>query len=149
MQMNSGLPSLLDAIFGKTDLASVSLDEMYELINEFPSFNAGHYFLSKKLKEQNDAAYEKECMRTALYFNNAFWLQTLLDENNHTGHEELPVVKDPPLFVEDENDGAVVLEKSETEPTIPVSEPFEVKFQYPESTVEFQQTESIPDVVTS
>ncbi len=51
--MNSGLPFLLDAIFGKKDLASVSLDEMYEVINEFPSFNAGHFLLSKKLKELN------------------------------------------------------------------------------------------------
>ena len=48
--MNSGLPSLLDAIFGKKDLDSVSLDEIYEVIKEFPSFNAGHFLLSKKLK---------------------------------------------------------------------------------------------------
>jgi hypothetical protein len=80
--MNSGLPSLLDAIFGKNDLVSVSLDEMYEVVNEFPSFNAAHFLLAKKLKEQNDAAFEKQSMRTALYFNNAFWLQTLLDEGN-------------------------------------------------------------------
>ena len=80
--MNSSLPSLLDAIFGKEDLASVSLDEMYELINEFPSFNAAHFLLSKKLKEGNENAYEKETMRTALYFNNAFWLQAILDEEN-------------------------------------------------------------------
>ncbi|HEY4936438.1 MAG TPA: hypothetical protein VII44_07650 [Puia sp.] len=87
--MNSGLPSLLDAIFGKKDLASVSLDEMYEIINEFPSFNAGHFLLSKKLKEQNDATFEKESMRTALYFHNAFWLQTLLEEGNNIRTEEI------------------------------------------------------------
>jgi tetratricopeptide (TPR) repeat protein len=81
--MNSGLPSLLDAIFGKQDLASVSLDEIYEVIREFPSFNAGHYLLAKKLKLQDDPAYEKESMRTALYFNNPFWLQSLLDDGNH------------------------------------------------------------------
>ena len=86
--MNNGLPSLLDAIFGKNDLASVSLDELYEVINEFPSFNAGHFLLLKKLKEENDAGFEKESMRTALYFHNAFWLQTLLDERNHEGKEE-------------------------------------------------------------
>jgi hypothetical protein len=80
--MNSGLPSLLDAIFGKQDLASVSLDEMYDLIKEFPSFNAAHYLLAKKLRQRNDAAFEKESMRTALYFNNPFWLQSLLDEGN-------------------------------------------------------------------
>src|ERR1700676_2050458 len=93
LQMNSGLPSLIDAIFGKQDLASVSLDEMYEVINEFPSFNAGHFLLAKKLKQHNDAAYNKESMRTALYFNNPFWLQTLLDEGKTIRQEErtLPV----------------------------------------------------------
>ena len=78
--MNNGLPSLLDAIFGKQDLSSVSLDEMYDVIREFPSFNAAHFLLARKLKQQQDAAYEKEAMRTALYFNNPFWLQSLLDD---------------------------------------------------------------------
>jgi hypothetical protein len=82
LEMNSGLPSLLDAIFGKNDLASVSLDEMYEVINEFPSFNAGHFLLAKKLKLEDNEAFEKESMRTALYFNNAFWLETLLNEED-------------------------------------------------------------------
>jgi hypothetical protein len=81
--MNNGLPSLLDAIFGKQDMDSVSLEEMYELINEFPSFNAGHFLLSRKLKQMNEAAYEKETMRTALYFNNPFWLQSVLNEDHY------------------------------------------------------------------
>ena len=86
--MNNGLPSLLDAIFGKNDLTQVSLEEMYEVVSEFPSFNAAHFLLSKKLKELNDTAYEKQSMRTALYFNNAFWLQTLLNEGNNSRTEE-------------------------------------------------------------
>src|SRR4029077_8321498 len=86
--MNNGLPSLLDAIFGKNDLTQVSLEEMYEVVSEFPSFNAAHFLLSKKLKELNDTAYEKQSMRTALYFNNAFWLQTLLNEGNNSRAEE-------------------------------------------------------------
>jgi hypothetical protein len=86
--MNNGLPYLLEAIFGKKNLASVSLDELYEVINEFPSFNAGHFLLLKKLKEENNVGFEKESMRTALYFHNAFWLQTLLDERNHEWKEE-------------------------------------------------------------
>ena len=81
--MNSGLPSLLDAIFGKQDLALVSLDEIYDVIREFPSFNAGHFLLAKKLKLQADPGYDMESMRTALYFNNPFWLQNLLDDGNH------------------------------------------------------------------
>ncbi len=98
--MNSGLPSLLDAIFGKENLASVSLDELYELINEFPSFNAGHFLLSKKLKDQDHAAFEKESMRTSLYFHNAFWLQTLFAEDDDA---ETPVYEreNEPLIAEE------------------------------------------------
>ena len=87
--MKNGLPSLLDAIFGKKDLASVSLDELYEVVNEFPSFNAAHFLLSKKLKEQNDSAYEKVSLRTALYFNNPFWLQSILEEGNRIKKESV------------------------------------------------------------
>jgi hypothetical protein len=86
--MNSGLPSLLDAIFRKQDLALVSLDEIYEVIREFPSFNAGHFLLAKKLRLQDDPGYETESMRTALYFNNPFWLQSLLDDGNHLQSRE-------------------------------------------------------------
>ncbi len=76
--MNSGLPSLIDAIFGKKDLDSVSLDEMYEVISEFPSFNAAHFLLSRKLAMEGNADYEKVSMRTALYFNNPLWLESNL-----------------------------------------------------------------------
>jgi len=80
--MNNGLPSLLDAIFGKQDLSLISVEEINEVISEFPSFNAGHFLLAKKMKLQNDSGYDKESMRTALYFNNPFWLQSLLDDGD-------------------------------------------------------------------
>jgi hypothetical protein len=86
--MNSGLPSIIDAIFGKNDLGSVSLEEIRELITEFPSFNAAHYLLSKKLKLENHSGFEKESMKTALYFHNAFWLQMLLEDKNNVEPEE-------------------------------------------------------------
>jgi hypothetical protein len=111
--MKSGLPFLLDAIFGKQDLASVSLDEMYEVINEFPSFNAGHFLLSKKLKEQNSAEFGKENMRTALYFHNAFWLQTLLEEGNNLWKEEKRIP-----FIDTREDD-FILEKLRFETTQP------------------------------
>jgi len=80
--MHSGLPSLIDSVFGKQDLASVSLEEIREVIAEFPSFNAAHYILSVKLKLEKDSDFEQESMRTALYFNNALWLNEILEERN-------------------------------------------------------------------
>ena len=99
--MNSGLPSLLRAIYGKNDLASVTLEELQDVIHEFPSFNAGHYFLAKKMKLDNDVAFEKESMRTALYFNNSFWLQSVLEDGNHI-RSEIPAI-DPGDKSDDNN----------------------------------------------
>jgi hypothetical protein len=114
--MNKGLPSLLDAIFGKSDLAMVSLDEMYEVISEFPSFNAAHFLLSKKLKESNDPDFEKQSMRTALYFNNALWLQTLLDEGNKIKTGKPETFTEPPS-----GDQIYGQDRMETEPhTVPM-----------------------------
>ncbi len=87
--MTSSMPSLLDSIFGKQNLEEISLEEIHSVINEFPSFNAAHFLLSKKLKLENDQAYLRETMKTALYFNNPVWLQSLLEEEN-----EMPVTGD-------------------------------------------------------
>jgi hypothetical protein len=79
--MTSGMPSLLDSIFGKQNLEEVSLEEIQLVITEFPSFNAAHFLLSKKLKLENNPAYLEQTMKTALYFNNPVWLQSLLEED--------------------------------------------------------------------
>ncbi|MFI5194522.1 MAG: hypothetical protein ACHQD7_10700 [Chitinophagales bacterium] len=77
------MPSLLDSIFGKQSLEEVSLEEIHHVLAEFPSFNVAHYLLSRKLKLENDPAYEEETRKTALYFNNPVWLQWLLTEDIH------------------------------------------------------------------
>ena len=72
--MNSGLPSLLDAIFGKQNLDSVSKEEIYELVNEFPSFNAGHFLLSKKLKNRMKRFMKKKlCERHCISIIHFGW----------------------------------------------------------------------------
>ena len=101
--MNSGFSSVIDAIFGKKDLDSVSLEEMYEVVQEFPSFNAAHLLLSKKLILDNDASFEKESMRTSLYFNNPLWLQSILEESDRTVHDQVTNTGPDPLYLREEN----------------------------------------------
>ncbi len=105
--MNSGLSTVIDAIFGKKDLDSVSLEEMYEVVQEFPSFNAAHLLLAKKLSLDNNVSFEKESMRTSLYFNNPLWLQSILEESAQTDHgvlskggPDLPYIHEENKFVE-------------------------------------------------
>ena len=87
------------------------------------------FFLSKKLKQQNDAAFEKESMRTALYFNNAFWLQSLLEENNHRRiMGNFPVARTSPTFDEEKNvDGSIDLRKTGSNRYVTRIETFEME----------------------
>jgi tetratricopeptide (TPR) repeat protein len=156
--MNSGLPSLLDAIFGKQDLALVSLDEIYEVIREFPSFNAGHFLLAKKLKLQDDAGYEIESMRTALYFNNPFWLQSLLDDGNHFQPTEsfsyIKEARDEDQFIFEENPEEtldIILEESNYtfESYTPIEQPVTEKDELDEETEEILEEKLESDPVRS
>jgi hypothetical protein len=134
--MINGLPSLIDAIFGKKDLASVSLDEMYEVISEFPSFNAAHFLLSKKLAMENSADYEKVSMRTALYFNNPLWLEASLTDGRQWAPVELPekIIAKQEDFVPELSLEVSEQSKTEEEFHFP-HEPFEEKIQAPEEAV--------------
>jgi hypothetical protein len=124
-QMNSGFSTVIDAIFGKKDLDSVSLEEMYEVVQEFPSFNAAHLLLSKKLIQNNNASFEKESMRTSLYFNNPLWLQFILEESVQAvngevakGGPDLPYIHEESKFVELVRIDAEKVE----EPDVPITE---------------------------
>jgi len=156
--MNSGLPSLLDAIFGKQDLALVSLDEIYEVIREFPSFNAGHFLLAKKLKLQEDPGYEMESMRTALYFNNPFWLQSLLDDGNHFHPtENVSYIKEAPdedlyIFEEHPEETTDVIETESNytfESYTPIEQPATEKDELDEETEEILDEKYDSDPVRS
>src|SRR5215472_9831299 len=83
--MTENTQYLLEYLFGAGKLEDVSLDQLQELVEEYPSFNAGHYLLSKKLQQENYDSFLAETKKTALYFNNPFWLQWLL---LHSGEEQ-------------------------------------------------------------
>ena len=78
------MAQVLESVFGRRELDAVSVEEIRALIAEFPSFNAGHYLLSYKLKDGDAVAYAAATRQTALYFNNPLWLQHLLEEPSKT-----------------------------------------------------------------
>ena len=98
--MTEGIQHILRYLFGADRLEEVSIDQLKELVDEYPSFNVGHYLLSKKLQEENDTTYQQENQRTALYFNNPFWLQWLLQSN---GKEQMPETQEMFFYAEEES----------------------------------------------
>ena len=79
--MTINIQHLMQVLFGTKKLEDVSVGELRELVEEFPSFNAGHYLLSKKLHWENDPGFISETQRTSLYFTNPFWLNYLLSHH--------------------------------------------------------------------
>lgn len=61
---------------------------MRQLTNEYPSFSAGHYLLTKKLKDTDDEAFEAHLQKTLVYFYNPLWLQFLLTERKLIDEKE-------------------------------------------------------------
>ncbi|HEX4850843.1 MAG TPA: hypothetical protein VFV08_08560 [Puia sp.] len=81
--MNENISFLLESLFGTDKLEDVSIDQLRELVEDYPAFNAGHYFLSRKMQNENDDQFQQQTQVTALYFNNPFWLQWLLTQQSN------------------------------------------------------------------
>jgi hypothetical protein len=77
-------------LFGTRNLKEVSIEQLKELVETYPSFNVGHYLLSKRLETDKNSESLNANLKTALYFNNPFWLQWLLEnqKDESTGNEE-------------------------------------------------------------
>ncbi|PWT78533.1 MAG: hypothetical protein C5B59_01550 [Bacteroidetes bacterium] len=78
--MNENISFLLESLFGTTRLSDVTVDQLRELVDSYPAFSAGHYFLSKKLQQENNEQFQPQTQVTGLYFNNPLWLQWLLNQ---------------------------------------------------------------------
>lgn len=80
--MTANTEHLVKHLFGVDTLQDVSISQLKELVAEHPSFNIGHYLLSKKLTEGKAEISFPETQKTVLHFSNPFWLQWLLQNND-------------------------------------------------------------------
>jgi hypothetical protein len=120
--------------------------------------NAGHFLLAKKLKLQEDPGYETESMRTALYFNNPFWLQSLLDDGNHLqSAESFSRVKEAPdedqfIFEDDPEETADIIQTESNytfESYTPIEQPVTKRDELDEETEEILEEKENADPVRS
>src|SRR5580704_2608179 len=80
--MNNNIDHIVKNILQAESLEQVSLKQLNDLVETYPSFNFAHYMLSKKMQMKNIPGFEKETQKTALYFTNQFWLKWSLDQKN-------------------------------------------------------------------
>jgi hypothetical protein len=65
----------------KKSFDECSLEELENLANQYPYFAPVQYLLAQKLRSGDPESYEKQLEKLALYFNNPFWLDHLLNED--------------------------------------------------------------------
>ena len=55
--MKGNTQNIIHQIFKVGSLEEVSVQQLEQLVEQYPSFGAGHYLLCKKLKLEGDFAY--------------------------------------------------------------------------------------------
>src|SRR5271154_2145174 len=78
--MNNSISHIVKSIFQEENLDRISVKQLRELVEQYPSFNFAHYMLSKKMFIENEPGFKKEMQKTSLYFTNQLWLQWLLEQ---------------------------------------------------------------------
>jgi hypothetical protein len=78
--MNYNIDHIVKNIFQEENFEQISVKQLEELVEQYPSFNFAHYMLSKKMLIENAPDFKKEMQKTSLYFTNPFWLQWLIEQ---------------------------------------------------------------------
>lgn len=89
--MQDAIDQLVQSFFNKKTLQDCNTDELQSLTEHYPYFNVAQFLLLKKLKEENWDAYTKIARKAAIYFENPFWLDFILNQKKSPGKEERPI----------------------------------------------------------
>jgi hypothetical protein len=76
--MNPDINHILHHFFQKKTLEDVHVVDIEQMVNEYPYFAPAQYLLAKKYLQTDHEAYLKQAKKTALFFNNPHWLNSML-----------------------------------------------------------------------
>ncbi len=69
-------------LLSSQNLQEVSVEELEEIVHQYPYFPVGQFLLAKKLKQEKSEGFLTQAQKTAVYFTNPLWLQyQLLQED--------------------------------------------------------------------
>ncbi|MBS1668543.1 MAG: hypothetical protein JST58_14295 [Bacteroidetes bacterium] len=89
--MNGNASAIVHQIFKVDSIDEVALNRIESICEQYPFFSASHYLLSKKLHKEKADHFLEETKKTALYFQNPFWLQWLLQNETTEKKMEAPI----------------------------------------------------------
>lgn len=142
---------IIQSLTGKANLEEVSLQELENIVNLYPSLPAGHLLLTKKLlqlKQEETALSQKQ--KTAIYFSDIFWLDSLL--NDFPDYVSRKNIEEPAALFEEKQTSVeeeISLTKVDDEEAIPavdVKEAVDEGLLNQEPTIEATITEAAVEV---
>ena len=83
------LEQVLYNVAGNNNLSAISIDDLFNISNEYPYFAPAQFLLALKQKEQGSYSFNYQLQKVALHFSNPMWLQYQL-QNEIIGE---PVLK--------------------------------------------------------
>ncbi len=78
--MNIAVNELTQSVAGKPSLHDCSIEELQQLVNQYPYFGPAQFLLAKKLKEENSSLLKDHIAKARLYFRDTLWYHQLLHE---------------------------------------------------------------------
>ncbi|WP_153800522.1 hypothetical protein [Foetidibacter luteolus] len=124
---------ILEALTGKTTLHSISAEELDSIAKTYPYFTAAQYFLAKKLMQESDAlAAKRQAQKTAVYYNNIYWLNHLLNTPEEPASEKIDVTTETPVQED------IIITAPPAEETLPEPEQVHQAEEPAQPTTEFE-----------
>ncbi len=89
------IENILQTLTGKSSFSDVSEDELRQMADKYPYFDATQFLLGKKLFQKKQADSKAAIQKAALHFTDALWLHyNLVEEEEITTINKTPTVQE-------------------------------------------------------
>ncbi len=95
MQHNT---AIFESLFNRNFSDTGNADFLKELTDRHPYFSPAHFFLLQNIKD-DDAAFEKQAVKTNLFFNNPHWLNFQIKQTSAVAIVEEPKITVPETII--------------------------------------------------
>lgn len=98
--MISAVNELVKSTIDKNTLEECSVDDLQQLVQQFPYFSPAQFLLAKKLKQEASPLYEQQSRKAILYFQDQLWFDYLSGEDDGNG-TMIPETKAETVTIDD------------------------------------------------
>ncbi|MBK6381041.1 MAG: hypothetical protein IPO01_13150 [Chitinophagaceae bacterium] len=95
MQHNT---AIFESLFNRNFSDTGTADFLKEITDRHPYFSPAHFFLLQNVKDDS-AAFEKQAVRTNLFFNNPHWLNFQIRQTGMAAIAEMPIIDLPETII--------------------------------------------------